>query len=197
MKHTISGDAVTDTFLHRIHWGIYISCRAVLQHWCKKVQGRFGFIRRIYLQLRIACIVDCISPMLYSRPPMQFSKSPMQFSTAPRRFSTPPIQPSKSPTRTCTASIPPFCSSWRDNIWAIWCPIVESVMDIGYFSYFLSLYLPDKETQRNTYLNPCSEFILNFLDIIYSQMTPIRKQSFLLKLEPLLEPLPFRLCLIQ
>ena len=73
----------------------------------------------------------------------------------------------------------------------------EPVMDIGYFSYFLSLYLPDKETQRNTYLNPCSKFILNFLDIIYSQMTPIRKQSFLLKLEPLLEPLPFRLCLIQ
>src|SRR6267378_4481937 len=72
-----------------------------------------------------------------------------------------------------------------------------AVMDIGYFSYFLSLYLLDKETQRNTYLNPCSEFILNFLDIIYSQMTPIRKQSFLLKLEPLLEPLPFRLCLIQ
>src|SRR5882762_11905853 len=62
---------------------------------------------------------------------------------------------------------------------------------IGYFSYFLSLYLLDKETQRNTYLNPCSEFILNFLDINYSQMTPIRKQSFLLKLEPLLEPLPF------
>jgi hypothetical protein len=74
---------------------------------------------------------------------------------------------------------------------------VVVVMDIGYFSYFLSLYLPDKETQRNTYLNPCSEFILNLLDIIYSQMTPIRKQSFLLKLEPLLEPLPFRLCLIQ
>ena len=70
-------------------------------------------------------------------------------------------------------------------------------MDIRYFSYFLSLYLLDKETQRNTYLNPCSEFILNFLDINYSQMTPIRKQSFLLKLEPLLEPLPFQLCLIQ
>ena len=50
------------------------------------------------------------------------------------------------------------------------------VMDIGYFSYFLSLYLLDKETQRDTYLNPCSEFILNFLDIIYSQMTPFRKQ---------------------
>ena len=70
-------------------------------------------------------------------------------------------------------------------------------MDIGYFSYFLSLYLLDKETQCNTYLNPCSEFILNFLDIIYSQMTPFLKQSFLLKLEPLLEPLLFRLCLIQ
>src|ERR1700676_1516646 len=54
-------------------------------------------------------------------------------------------------------------------------------MDIGYFSYFLSIYLLDKETQRNTYLNPCSEFILNFLDIIYSQMTPFHKQSFLLK----------------
>src|SRR5882762_2478945 len=74
---------------------------------------------------------------------------------------------------------------------------IQSVMDIGYFSYFLSLYLLDKETQCNTYLNPCSEFILKFLDIIYSQMTPIHKQSFLLKLEPLLEPLPFRLCLIQ
>ena len=69
----------------------------------------------------------------------------------------------------------------------------EDVMDIGYFSYFLSLYLLDKETQRDTYLNPCSEFILNFLDIIYSQMTPFHKQSFLLRFEPL----SFRLCLIQ
>src|SRR5882762_2081915 len=59
------------------------------------------------------------------------------------------------------------------------------VMDIGYFSYFLSLYLLDKETQCDTYLNPCSEFTLNFLDSIYSQMTPFRKQSFLLELEPL------------
>ena len=67
------------------------------------------------------------------------------------------------------------------------------IMDIGYFSYFLSHYLLDKETQRDTYLNPCSEFILNFLDIIYSQMTPFRKQLFLLRLEPL----SFRLCLIQ
>jgi len=60
-----------------------------------------------------------------------------------------------------------------------------SVMDIGYFSYFLSLYLIDKETQRDTYLNPCSEFTLNFLDSIYSQMTPFREQSFLLELKPL------------
>ena len=43
-------------------------------------------------------------------------------------------------------------------------------MDIGYFSYFLSLYLLDKETQHDTYLNPCSGFTLNFLDSIYSQM---------------------------
>jgi hypothetical protein len=56
-----------------------------------------------------------------------------------------------------------------------------------------SLYLLNKETQRDTYLNPCSEFIVNFLDIIYSQMTPFRRQSFSLKLEPL----SFRLCLIQ
>jgi len=52
-------------------------------------------------------------------------------------------------------------------------------MDIGYFSIFLnilfSLYLLDKETQRDTYLNPCSEFILIFLDSIYSQMTPFRE----------------------
>jgi len=59
------------------------------------------------------------------------------------------------------------------------------VMDIGYFSYFLSLYLLDKETQCDTYLNPCSKFTLNFLDSIYSQMTPFRKRSFLLELEPL------------
>jgi len=71
--------------------------------------------------------------------------------------------------------------------------LTRVVMDIGYFSYFLFLYLLDKETQCDTYLNPCSEFILNFLDIIYSQMTPFRKQSFLLRLEPL----SFRLCLIQ
>jgi len=58
-------------------------------------------------------------------------------------------------------------------------------MDIRYFSYFLSLYLLDKKTQHDTYLNPCSEFTLNFLDSIYSQMTPFRKQSFLLELEPL------------
>ena len=58
-------------------------------------------------------------------------------------------------------------------------------MDIRYFSYFLSLYLLDKETQRNTYLNPCSEFTLNSLDSIYSQMTPFHKRSFLLELEPL------------
>ena len=51
--------------------------------------------------------------------------------------------------------------------------------------YFLSHYLLDKETQCDTYLNPCSEFILNFLDSIYSQMTPFRKRSFLLELEPL------------
>src|SRR5882762_5929596 len=41
------------------------------------------------------------------------------------------------------------------------------VMNIRYFSYFyfLSLYLLDKEIQHDTYLNPCSEFILNFLDL--------------------------------
>src|SRR5882762_4081762 len=54
-----------------------------------------------------------------------------------------------------------------------------TVMDIGYFSYFLFLYLLDKETQHDTYLNPCSEFTLNFLDSIYSQMTPFRERSFL------------------
>jgi len=64
----------------------------------------------------------------------------------------------------------------------------DGVMDIGYFSYFLSLICQIRKLSAITYLNPCSEFILNFLDIIYSQMTPIRKQSFLLKLEPLLEP---------
>ena len=58
-------------------------------------------------------------------------------------------------------------------------------MDIGYFSYFLSLYLLDKETQCDTYLNPCFKFILNFLDNICSQMTPFHEQSFLLELEPL------------
>jgi len=31
----------------------------------------------------------------------------------------------------------------------------------------------------------CSEFTLNFLDSIYSQMTPFREQSFLLELKPL------------
>src|SRR6202790_1293783 len=56
-------------------------------------------------------------------------------------------------------------------------------LDISHI--FFSLYLLDKETQRDTYLNPCSEFILIFLDSIYSQMTPFRKRSFLLELEPL------------
>jgi len=66
----------------------------------------------------------------------------------------------------------------------------ESVMNIGYFLFldFFSLYLLSKETQRNAYLNPYSEFILIFLDIIYSQMTPFHEQSFLLELEPLSFP---------
>src|SRR5882762_4588153 len=60
------------------------------------------------------------------------------------------------------------------------------ISDISrYFSYSVSLYLLDKETQCDTYLNPCSKFTLNFLDSIYSQMTPFRERSFLLKLEPL------------
>src|SRR5882762_8993275 len=44
---------------------------------------------------------------------------------------------------------------------------IAVVMNIRYFSYFyfLSLYLLDKEIQRDTYLNPCSKFILNFLDL--------------------------------
>jgi hypothetical protein len=44
---------------------------------------------------------------------------------------------------------------------------VVVVMNIRYFSYFyfLSLYLLNKEIQHDTYLNPCSEFILNFLDL--------------------------------
>jgi len=37
------------------------------------------------------------------------------------------------------------------------------------FSYFLFSLITDKENQRDTYLNPCSKFILNFRDIIYSQ----------------------------
>jgi len=57
------------------------------------------------------------------------------------------------------------------------------ISDISHI--FFSLYFLDKETQRNTYLNPCSEFILIFLDIIYSQMTPFHERSFLLKLKPL------------
>src|SRR5882762_2808527 len=56
-------------------------------------------------------------------------------------------------------------------------------LDISYI--FFSLYLLDKKTQCDTYLNPCSEFILIFLDSIYSQMTPFCKRSFLLELEPL------------
>jgi hypothetical protein len=56
-------------------------------------------------------------------------------------------------------------------------------LDISHILF--SLDLLDKETQRDTYLNPCYEFILNFLDSIYSQMTPFREQSFLLELEPL------------
>jgi len=43
----------------------------------------------------------------------------------------------------------------------------DIVMNIRYFLYFyfLSLYLLNKEIQRDTYLNPCSKFILNFLDL--------------------------------
>ena len=67
-----------------------------------------------------------------------------------------------------------------DNSRLLW------ILDISrYFSYFLSLYLLDKETQHDTYLNPCSEFILNFLDSIYSQITPFHGRSFLLELDPL------------
>jgi len=48
-------------------------------------------------------------------------------------------------------------------------------MDIGYSHIFFPLFAKIRKLQRNTYLNPCSEFILNFLDIIYPQMTPICK----------------------
>ena len=55
-------------------------------------------------------------------------------------------------------------------------PLLLWISDISqYFSYFLSLYLLNKETQHDTYLNPYSEFTLNFLDSIYSQMTPIQE----------------------
>ena len=37
------------------------------------------------------------------------------------------------------------------------------ILDISHI--FFSLYLLDKETQCDTYLNPCSEFTLNFLCI--------------------------------
>jgi len=43
------------------------------------------------------------------------------------------------------------------------------ISDISQIFYFLFSLITDKEIQHNTYLNPCSEFILNFLDIIYSQ----------------------------
>ena len=78
--------------------------------------------------------------------------------------------------------------------WILKCLPPTALLWISNISYiFFSLYLLDKETQHDTYLNPCSEFILIFLDSIYSQMTPFREQSFLLKLEPL----SFQLCLIQ
>jgi len=69
------------------------------------------------------------------------------------------------------------------------------VMDIGYFSYFLSLYLPDKETQRNTYLNPCSE--LSWIPRYYLLSNdPIRNnRSYLTR--TFARTLPFWLCLIQ
>src|SRR6202051_4714011 len=52
------------------------------------------------------------------------------------------------------------------NIWEILsqCYGYRIFLDI-----FFSLYLLDKETQRDTYLNPCSKCILIFLDSIYSQ----------------------------
>jgi len=66
-----------------------------------------------------------------------------------------------------------------------------------YFSYFLSLYLLDKETQRNNYLNPCSEFYLDFLDINYSQNDSNSQNIVLYLNSNLCSNFAFRLCLIQ
>src|SRR5882762_5245568 len=81
------------------------------------------------------------------------------------------------------------------SLWLLWLMVLHHhktlyhcygyriFLDISHI--FFSLYLLDEETQHNTYLNPCSKFILIFLDSIYSQMTPFHEQSFLLELEPL------------
>jgi hypothetical protein len=57
-----------------------------------------------------------------------------------------------------------------------------------YIFYFLLFPFTSRKTQHNTYQNSYSEFILNFLDIIYSQITPFFKQLYLLQLEPLVFP---------
>src|SRR5882762_2192167 len=81
------------------------------------------------------------------------------------------------------------------SLWLLWLMVLHHhktlyncygyriFLDISHI--FFSLDLLDEETQHDTYLNPCSEFILIFLDSIYSQMTPFHKRSFLLELKPL------------
>jgi len=61
-------------------------------------------------------------------------------------------------------------------------------MDIRYFSIFLNisfLFIYEVETQHDTYLNSYSEFILIFLNVIYSQITPFHERSYLPELGPL------------
>jgi hypothetical protein len=58
----------------------------------------------------------------------------------------------------------------------------------GYIFYFLFSLFTSRKTQHDTYQNSYSEFILNFLDIIYSQITQFRKRLYLLQLEPLVFP---------
>ena len=54
-----------------------------------------------------------------------------------------------------------------------------------YIFYFLFSLFTSRKTQCNTYQNSYSEFILNFLNIIYSKITPFHKWLYLLQLKPL------------
>jgi hypothetical protein len=78
-----------------------------------------------------------------------------------------------------------YVASPQMDLWLLPCMVLWISDICWYIFYFLFSLFTSRKTQHNTYQNSYSEFILNFLNIIYSQITPFRKQLYLLQLKPL------------